>query len=256
MTQMKNACGALLLWALCTLPALAACDWPEWDYFRQHYISEEGRVIDPADGRRITTSEGQSYGLFFALVNNDRETFARLLDWTERRLARGTEVLRWFEGEHHAGKGLRQFVDRHGSTTGRGIVDVDLFTPDTFQNDEMIEVPMQDGRPWNIGQIADLLSEALGVQAVATGGLQQVAGLGAIARNAGGETFVLEFLLEPFELHAADAFGTHECIRHDDTRQPFPRRNSDTRTIRLLIQVTAGDRTSETSPSTRRASKI
>ena len=89
MTQMKNACGALLLWALCTLPALAACDWPEWDYFRQHYISEEGRVIDPADGRRITTSEGQSYGLFFALVNNDREAFARLLDWTERRLARG-----------------------------------------------------------------------------------------------------------------------------------------------------------------------
>ena len=46
-------------------------------------------VIDPADGRRITTSEGQSYGLFFALVNDDRETFARLLDWTERQLARG-----------------------------------------------------------------------------------------------------------------------------------------------------------------------
>ncbi len=89
MTQMKNACGALILWALCSLPALAACHWPEWDHFRQHYISEEGRVIDPADGRRITTSEGQSYGLFFALVNDDRETFVRLLDWTERELARG-----------------------------------------------------------------------------------------------------------------------------------------------------------------------
>ena len=36
----------------------------------------------PAEGRRITTSEGQSYALFFALVNDDRETFARLLDWT------------------------------------------------------------------------------------------------------------------------------------------------------------------------------
>ncbi len=89
MTQMKNVCGALLLWALCSLPAQAVCHWPEWDHFRQHYISEEGRVIDPADGRRITTSEGQSYALFFALVNDDRETFARLLDWTERQLARG-----------------------------------------------------------------------------------------------------------------------------------------------------------------------
>jgi endoglucanase len=58
------------------------------DHFRQHYISEEGRVIDPADGRHHHL-EGQSYALFFALVNDDRETFARLLDWTERQLARG-----------------------------------------------------------------------------------------------------------------------------------------------------------------------
>lgn len=88
MNQMKRMCGALLLLAFSALPALAACDWPEWQHFRQHYISEEGRVIDPADGRRITTSEGQSYALFFALVNNDRETFAQLLGWTEQ-LARG-----------------------------------------------------------------------------------------------------------------------------------------------------------------------
>ncbi len=30
------------------------------------YISQEGRVIDPSDARKITTSEGQSYGMFFA----------------------------------------------------------------------------------------------------------------------------------------------------------------------------------------------
>jgi endoglucanase len=29
-------------------------------------------VIDPSDARKITTSEGQSYGLFFALAANDR----------------------------------------------------------------------------------------------------------------------------------------------------------------------------------------
>ncbi|ELM3618049.1 cellulase [Aeromonas sobria] len=81
--------GCLLLWACSLLPARAGCDWPEWQQFKDHYISEEGRVIDPADGRRITTSEGQSYGLFFALVNDDRETFERLLQWTEVQLARG-----------------------------------------------------------------------------------------------------------------------------------------------------------------------
>ncbi|MCX0427089.1 cellulose synthase complex periplasmic endoglucanase BcsZ [Aeromonas veronii] len=81
--------GCLLLWACSLQPARAGCDWPEWEQFKDHYISEEGRVIDPADGRRITTSEGQSYGLFFALVNDDRETFERLLQWTEVQLARG-----------------------------------------------------------------------------------------------------------------------------------------------------------------------
>ena len=81
--------GCLLLWACSLQPARAGCDWPEWEQFKHHYISEEGRVIDPADGRRITTSEGQSYGLFFALVNDDRETFEQLLQWTEVQLARG-----------------------------------------------------------------------------------------------------------------------------------------------------------------------
>lgn len=82
-------CSCLLLWSCSLLPAWAGCDWPEWGEFKHDYISEEGRVIDPADGRRITTSEGQSYGLFFALVNDDRETFDRLLQWTEVQLARG-----------------------------------------------------------------------------------------------------------------------------------------------------------------------
>ncbi|MGL5815156.1 MAG: cellulose synthase complex periplasmic endoglucanase BcsZ [Aeromonas sp.] len=103
---MKKLCALLLLWVLGAVPAMAACDWPEWQHFRQHYISEEGRVIDPAEGRRITTSEGQSYGLFFALVNDDRETFARLLGWTEQHLASGdlTGFLpAWLWGEKEDG---------------------------------------------------------------------------------------------------------------------------------------------------------
>lgn len=65
------------------------CDWPEWQSFKQQYISREGRVIDPSDGKNITTSEGQSYGLFFALVANDRDQFNQLLEWTENNLSAG-----------------------------------------------------------------------------------------------------------------------------------------------------------------------
>ena len=88
MSAMRRICSALLLWGLAMMPAWGACDWPEWEHFKASYL-EEGRVIDPSDPRRITTSEGQSYALFFALVNDDRETFARLLEWTELQLARG-----------------------------------------------------------------------------------------------------------------------------------------------------------------------
>ena len=81
--------GTAALLRECTLPVRAACDWPEWEQFKRDYITAEGRVIDSSDARRITTSEGQSYALFFSLVNDDRETFEQVLNWTERELAKG-----------------------------------------------------------------------------------------------------------------------------------------------------------------------
>ncbi|MGK9175829.1 cellulase [Yokenella regensburgei] len=74
---------------LLAVQARAACSWPAWDTFKKHYISEGGRVVDPSDARKITTSEGQSYALFFALAANDRPAFASLLQWTQDNLAQG-----------------------------------------------------------------------------------------------------------------------------------------------------------------------
>ena len=68
----------------------AACHWPAWEQFKREFVSAEGRVIDPSDPRKITTSEGQSYALFFALAANDREMFATLLNWTQNNLAEGS----------------------------------------------------------------------------------------------------------------------------------------------------------------------
>ena len=63
--------------------------WPAWQHFQERFISTDGRVIDPSDERKITTSEGQSYALFFALLNNDQALFQKLLHWTENNLAQG-----------------------------------------------------------------------------------------------------------------------------------------------------------------------
>ena len=59
-----------------------------WQAYAGRFISGDGRVLDPQTGDR-TTSEGQSYALFFALVNDDRSHFDKLLTWTNSNLASG-----------------------------------------------------------------------------------------------------------------------------------------------------------------------
>lgn len=75
-----------------TLPLQAvgsACRvWPAWDNFRERFINDAGRVIDSSQAGQ-STSEGQSYALFFALVANERTAFDRILRWTEDNLAGG-----------------------------------------------------------------------------------------------------------------------------------------------------------------------
>ncbi|CAN5801052.1 cellulose synthase complex periplasmic endoglucanase BcsZ [soil metagenome] len=81
------------------IPGLAALpDWaraatsgcsasPDWTSFTARHIQADGRVVDFDTPQQQSTSEGQSYGLFFSLVHNDRDTFARVLSWTDANLA-------------------------------------------------------------------------------------------------------------------------------------------------------------------------
>lgn len=80
--------------------------WHDWHIFQEMMVSEQGRVIDYSDPRQITTSEGQSYAMFFALVNNDRTVFRRLLRWTEDNLAQGdltAHLPAWLWGRNSEG---------------------------------------------------------------------------------------------------------------------------------------------------------
>ena len=63
--------------------------WSAWRGFAVEAVSDEGRLIDSSDARLITTSEGQSYGLFFALVDDDRELYEKLRRWTVDNLCAG-----------------------------------------------------------------------------------------------------------------------------------------------------------------------
>lgn len=70
-----------------TVPS-GRCDWPDWRGFVAAHVQADGRVIDYGPPQQ-TTSEGESYAMFFALVNNDRATFDKLLASTEANLGSG-----------------------------------------------------------------------------------------------------------------------------------------------------------------------
>lgn len=116
--------------------------------FQYHYqrlvtdfIDEQGRVIDRSDERSITTSEGQSYALFFALVANDRARFDQLLQWTEDNLSEGDitqQLPAWLWGYEN---------DTWGVIDSNPASDADLFIAYTL---------LEAGRLWNEPRLSAL----------------------------------------------------------------------------------------------------
>jgi endoglucanase len=72
--------------------APASCtpaEWPLWRDFTAHFIQPDGRVLDASTPQQHTSSEGQSYGMFFALVAGDQPMFDKLWRWSVANLAAG-----------------------------------------------------------------------------------------------------------------------------------------------------------------------
>ena len=64
----------------------ASADTPgTWTYYRDHFISRDGRVIDYYQDK-ISHSEGQGYGMILSVKQGDRSTFDRILSWTRNNL--------------------------------------------------------------------------------------------------------------------------------------------------------------------------
>lgn len=90
----RTLAAASALWLLGGLPAQAADDcaaasWPLWQQFAERFMQADGRVIDFSVAQQHSTSEGQSYAMFFALVARDRARFDKLWNWSIANLAGG-----------------------------------------------------------------------------------------------------------------------------------------------------------------------
>jgi endoglucanase len=123
---------------LITLSATAGCKqgpWTLWDSYSANFIDAHGRVVDHSAADH-TTSEGQAYAMFFALADNDRAAFDRVLAWTQANLAGDDLQARlpgWLWGND--GKGNWQLLDPNSAS------DADVW---------MAYSLVEAGRLWNV----------------------------------------------------------------------------------------------------------
>ncbi len=135
----------LLIAALWALAATAGCKddpWQLWHSYSSRFIDPaSGRVFDPT-GDQHTTSEGQAYAMFFALVADDRPTFDRVLDWTQANLASGdlsAHLPAWLWSKNKSGQGA--MLDPNSASDA-----------DTWIAYSLLEA----GRLWNVPSDTDL----------------------------------------------------------------------------------------------------
>jgi endoglucanase len=124
----------ILSFVLLAQPDCAAQDWPLWNSYAARFMDDQIRVIDHDAGDR-TTSEGQAYAMFFALVANDRARFDKLLRWTEQNLASGdlsAHLPAWVWGSRPG--------NQWGIIDGNSAADADVWIAYTL---------LEAGRAWN-----------------------------------------------------------------------------------------------------------
>ena len=67
-----------------------------WEYYVDNFITEAGQVVDPANGG-VTTSEGQAYGMWRAVMLEDKEVFDLVWEYIQANLQarRDDSLLAW-----------------------------------------------------------------------------------------------------------------------------------------------------------------
>jgi endoglucanase len=150
---MKNKPWLLLLMAtmLSVLPITHAeervadlqqqFEWPAWQRFSERFIQADGRVIDITFDAK-STSEGQSYALFFALVANRPQQFETILKWTSANLADGelgAKLPGWLWGKRDDGS--------WGMKDGNAASDADLWIAYSL---------LEAGRLWQVPRYTEV----------------------------------------------------------------------------------------------------
>jgi endo-1,4-beta-D-glucanase Y len=86
----------------------------DWTAFKRRYLAPDGRVVDTGNAG-ISHSEGQSYGMLFAVFFDDRAAFDQMWGWIGRTLRRATDSLFAWK---YVPRGTPTVPDQNNATDG------------------------------------------------------------------------------------------------------------------------------------------
>jgi endoglucanase len=74
------------------MAVVSPSDRREWEAFRARFVTFEGRIVDTGNNG-VSHTEGQGWGLLFAVAFDDLASFERILNWTNANLRRPDDAL-------------------------------------------------------------------------------------------------------------------------------------------------------------------
>lgn len=98
MVKIHHIIRAIFLFGITFL--LMSCSTKEGNEFKSQYLAykalyiDGGRVVDTGNNE-VSHSEGQGYGMLFAVAANDKDTFDALWGWTRSTLMRDDSLFSW-----------------------------------------------------------------------------------------------------------------------------------------------------------------
>lgn len=98
---------AVLMWPVlagCLFMACPAAADIDWNFFKQRFVAQDGRVIDVRQDK-ISHSEGQGYAMLLAVKNDDQAAFEKIWTWTRTNIdvRNGDDLLAWSWGRRPTG---------------------------------------------------------------------------------------------------------------------------------------------------------
>ncbi len=88
----RTVLGGLVMPSLAVAQPSGQDDAAAWAAFKQRFLVSDGRVVDTGNAN-VSHTEGQGWGMLFAVTFDDREAFDRIDGWTRRTLSRPNDAL-------------------------------------------------------------------------------------------------------------------------------------------------------------------